>query len=391
MFYTLIFCFLFLLSLFESASLRGIALNLRVCIYFLFWFIAGFSYQTGVDWFVYEEIYANAVTIPEAISLGDFFGYSGIVAEFGFSLLASLMKTLIDDYYIFQTVLMLISTFFFFKNLRLYSVFIPVVVLLYFGCIYLTLNMSGVRQAVALSILFYGLKFVHDKKFFKYVIVVLGASCFHLTAILFLPLYLFLNIRISSKVLFVMIFFGLLLYLLRISLSSEFLHLLAQLSDNIIFKKLNFYIEMRDSFTQARISPKMLIYVSLLLWAIIIRKKIEKQNTYSNIFINLFFLYVFSNEVLWDTTEVVFRFSLYFMMGFVVLLPIMMMSFVEKNNRIAFLILIALVSFTTRSPILLNLNSGVSYNPYQNYLIYSLFDIPSTGYERRVQFINEDN
>ena len=56
---------------------------------------------------------------------------------------------------------------------------------------------NGVRQATAVSIIFFGLRYIKKKKFFKYLLTVLIATLFHSTAILMLVLYVVFNMKTS--------------------------------------------------------------------------------------------------------------------------------------------------------------------------------------------------
>ena len=52
-----------------------------------------------------------------------------------------------------------------------------------------TTGMNIMRQTAAVSIAFYALKYIYDKKLFKFLLCVLLATCFHSTSIVIIPLY----------------------------------------------------------------------------------------------------------------------------------------------------------------------------------------------------------
>lgn len=58
---------------------------------------------------------------------------------------------------------------------------------------------NGVRQYLASSVLFCGHRFIFDKKWWKWVLTVFLAGCFHITAIVMLPLYFLLRNKVSAK------------------------------------------------------------------------------------------------------------------------------------------------------------------------------------------------
>ncbi len=56
---------------------------------------------------------------------------------------------------------------------------------------------NGIRQYLASAVLLYGHRYIYDKKFFRYVLTVFVASCFHITAIPMAALYFILRNRVS--------------------------------------------------------------------------------------------------------------------------------------------------------------------------------------------------
>lgn len=91
------------------------------------------------------------------------------------------------------------SLFFIFKgiyessSIRLFSVF------LYFTLFYYFISFNAIRQFIAISLVLYGYKFVVEKKFFKYIFIILISSLFHKISILFIPMYYLYGIKLNSK------------------------------------------------------------------------------------------------------------------------------------------------------------------------------------------------
>ncbi len=56
-----------------------------------------------------------------------------------------------------------------------------------------------IRQAMALSLLLFSIKYLEERKFFKYLMLVICASLFHTSAIIFLPVYFLSYIKIDKK------------------------------------------------------------------------------------------------------------------------------------------------------------------------------------------------
>lgn len=75
-----------------------------------------------------------------------------------------------------------------------YSVFIYIT----FG--FYTFLFNTVRQAIALAILFYGIKFFLEKKLIKYLAVVLIASLFHISAWVMIPFYFIVHFKFKVEI-----------------------------------------------------------------------------------------------------------------------------------------------------------------------------------------------
>lgn len=62
---------------------------------------------------------------------------------------------------------------------------------------FLTLNI--VRQGIAMSIILYSLKFIKEKNFKKYLLMILFATCFHLMSLVYIPIYFLCQINWKKK------------------------------------------------------------------------------------------------------------------------------------------------------------------------------------------------
>ena len=91
-------------------------------------------------------------------------------------------------------------------------------VIIFLGMPVFMIFFSGVRQAIAIGITIFSMKFVEEKKLIKFIITVWFASLFHYSAILFLiayPIY-YLKLKPSRELLYVLLIPG--VYILRVPL-----------------------------------------------------------------------------------------------------------------------------------------------------------------------------
>ncbi len=70
---------------------------------------------------------------------------------------------------------------------------------LVFGCSFFFVSLNQSRQMVGMAIAMYGMTFILDKKFLKFLIFILLASCFHLSCLIYLPFYFIIRNNFIKK------------------------------------------------------------------------------------------------------------------------------------------------------------------------------------------------
>lgn len=376
MLYLLIAFILFICSLYNTVTCRNISKLEYIFLFLFFWLIAGSAWETGVDWRQYEVVYNYTYSLSEILKGNN--SDTGILAEPGFSLLSSIIKDFTDVYQYLQLIALLIASIFFFKGMKNTTKYYYPLLVIYLGYVYLTLNMSGIRQAIALGIVLYSLNYLKRNEFKKYLICIIGAASFHYSALAFIPLYFFLNKRYSFKLIYALVGIGLLAYLLRIDIFSSLIIRISELFSNPVISKLIFYIT-ETSENSSSISIKFLINVVLLIIISFRYDILVQKNQYTTIAFNLFLLYVLLGEFLWNTGDIIIRMQHYFILGFIIIYPEYVESFKIKSNRVILYSFIFIISIVSSNPIFLNLEGGKAYNPYQNYFIYQILDKKSTS------------
>lgn len=84
-------------------------------------------------------------------------------------------------------------------------------VFLYVNLYLFYLDMNFIRQAIAMSILCFAFGFLKDKKFWRFLLIVAIAACFHLTAIYMIPVYFAALLKVNTRSMLLYLF-GLLFY-----------------------------------------------------------------------------------------------------------------------------------------------------------------------------------
>ncbi|KGR91204.1 hypothetical protein CD30_07100 [Ureibacillus massiliensis 4400831 = CIP 108448 = CCUG 49529] len=156
-------------------------------------FIAAFrEINVGNDTIIYYKSY-------EIISQEDFFGKTNSVFEIGYILLVKVISRLGFDYHAFQVIITFFIYYVFSTTIKKYSMSPAISILIFFSMNMFFDTMNITRTYLAISILFLSLKYIEERKPFKFSFYVIIASLFHTSALVFFTLYLFAQIKWSYK------------------------------------------------------------------------------------------------------------------------------------------------------------------------------------------------
>lgn len=157
-------------------------------------FVAGFRYKVGTDYWEYMNGYEYR--------RDNWLQYVKEFDEPGIDIIARLGSYIKDSFATMFFLAAFITVGLIMWTIKKYSTNFVFSILLYLfiGCWHGCFN--GIRQFLAMSIIFAGHRFLYEKKFRKYAIVVFIAMCFHKTAIIMLPVYFLWNKKLDIKTIF---------------------------------------------------------------------------------------------------------------------------------------------------------------------------------------------
>lgn len=154
-------------------------------------FVAGFRYYVGTDFgYYYKALRTLPPRLNEAVRTFD---------EPGFPLLATIVSWFTKDGSVFILICSLITIGLFlltaYRNEKSYIMITLLFVLegVWDG------TFNGVRQYLAAAILFAGHRLIYDKKLIRWLLVVLLAMCFHVSAIVMATLFFLLRNKVNVR------------------------------------------------------------------------------------------------------------------------------------------------------------------------------------------------
>lgn len=268
--------------------------------------------------------------------------------EIGFDYLNQYLFALGTSAHFFLFICALLSFVFitiFLSSIKPSSVYYKTSLLFFIFCPLAFVN--GVRQGIACSVFYCSLIFLEEKKFIYYLLLLLGASLFHASVLLLIPLYFLINRNISSRKYILIYIFS--FFLLFFDLSS-YMYLLSDLNiGNRNYATIYTDIEVRQASFSGFIFVTLL---NLVTFMFSIKFKLHKLNPVT---FNLFYISCILFNVVYNF-QLIGRVMFYFNWALYILVPILLYSIYDSKYKYRLLIFI----FYLLSFILLLINAVFS-------------------------------
>lgn len=326
----------------------------KIFIFLLFLIVSLFlsfrSITIGPDWFTYKELFENQINFPfiHSITIGDpaYFGLTWLVRRFTNDIL-------------FVNILMAFITLYFYyifckyQKLSTFSFFIGLPFLILF-----TINFP--RQAAAMTIIAYSLKYILVGNRKEFIIFILLATLFHKTALIFLVLLLddLRNFKIKN------------LFILTVLTTLFFFIFVYQYLEGYI---LNFSTYMHSSAAHL----KGMIYVLPVTIYFIFYKQITYTMTITEIFVMkrlciiILFSYflIFIHPFLYNAIDRIF---IYFLPIEILIFGNYMFRVIKQNQVFMYMCIIIIYKLSLFFIWLLSGNNSSYFLPFEFYS-YSSF------------------
>lgn len=262
-------------------------------------------YGMGYDYFSYQDIFTGMAATPMSEVI------AGHPTELGFYIFTKLVSMVTAEYHIFLLCCNIIMVGCVFWVIYRYSPVWWVSAVLYLTLQFMPHSMNFLRQSLAASILFTGWGFLKKGKLIPYMLVVLLATTFHISAIIMIPAYFLMRLPYNRKVL---AFYGCGTLVVYLAFTP-----LINFATTHIFPQ---YAQYIDSSIYAAGNNFTFVYVPLACFvgAVIASKALlerDKSNSiliYSMLFTAVFYLFM-------TKMYIAERFSIYFFMFAMVLMP----------------------------------------------------------------------
>lgn len=288
--------------------------------FMLLFFISAFRGDFTIDYKNYAELYH----LYNNYCFWDVF-QAGFNQEVGYLFLNQFIGLFTNNVIYLFAFISFITLFGFYYHFNKYSsnLWLSVLMFVTAGSYYASFNIS--RLIFAVAIIFIGSKFLYERKFFKFVLIVVLAALFHKSALVMIPFYFILNFRINFR------------NWVFIAIGSS---IVMVFFDDILsfLQGLGIY----DNYTEyaygmwGQSLENLVLPLAFLIFCLLNLKKLDPKNNVHRIWFNSVVFYAFFN-ILALQIEMVERFGRYFAPYALLLIPYIFSKMKNKHLRVIYM------------------------------------------------------
>ncbi|HCL03263.1 MAG TPA: hypothetical protein DHW61_12790 [Lachnoclostridium phytofermentans] len=231
--------------------------------------------------------------------------------------------------------------------------------MLYFTGVFLNFDMGVIRQGIAIAFGLFSIKYILERSFKKFIITILLGALFHVSILVFIPLYVLSYKQLSRKLIYITTFSTLVISILMCG--DLLVKIINLVPAGMIKEKLLFYAALYTGGGTISIIKRILFLVFFVEFYK--RKQIDDKK--SLIFLNGYFLSIIV-MALFSSIDIIGgrgSIGLYFLQIFI--FPTIMKNINTKIFRVILLGVLILMSIYTMKGIIDY--GGISNQPYIPY------------------------
>ncbi len=333
--YLIVFMLLCFLYLNETRKIKNglsqkSSANVAFVVMFLFLGIRGHIYSDFVNYYAFFR------DLPPITSLNE--EYKNLF-EPGFIIYTSLIKTIVPSYYVWITINTLIDLLIFrivFKRYT-HSQILPFIFFMAYQGLIIEFNLYQNSKAIALFLL--SLPYLERRKIVPYLVLNFVGATFHISAIIFLPLYFFIHKEFPRSLVWGIVVISNIIFWSNFHFTSYLLEHLGKFTNEDFLIRLLLYENKKEDFG---FSFGYFERTISILICIIYSKKLAKQNPVNIVFCNAALIYYSTFMLFSDVRVFTERIPLLFIFSFWLLFTnLSILKFKYRPTILAFVIIIS--------------------------------------------------
>jgi len=318
------------------------------CFGLMLFIMSAFRFHTGYD-------YENYYTVYEVINMVDMkhIGVAGV--EYGYAIL----NRICANYRILIIICAYIGVFLKLKVFEKYKDHIFLILIMYYSGLFLNFDMGVIRQGISMSIMFLGTEGLYKKdeiciqentvntNKIKFILCLATASLFHISALVFIPLYFLRDKKLSRRTIYFCVAIGSLCVFFNIS--DIFIFIAEKLGMSRVAGKLRYYSGITDSMS---IIYSLIKRVVILVFFVEYYERHNIEESRDILSLNAYFLSVLIMEVFYSIDILGGRgvHGLYFYQAFV--FAAMVKNTKKISTKLIIFLIMAVLSYKTMTDLI---------------------------------------
>lgn len=269
-------------------------------------FFYAIRYGIGTDYYSYIFIFEEAKNKFDSRIEWGYYGINYLVGGLGSNVEVA-----------FFIVSVIMFTFIFLSLKESKQFISPGIGMFVFMLFYYQMSFNISRQVIAMSILLFSLKYVESRKFIKFIFFIILASSFHISSLVFFPIYFLYSIIIEYNKKAYKYVLYLLVLLIVFNLDKLFIPIINNFNDLEYYSK---YLQREDTNFDVGFLIRNLPLIVIGFY--VLKKNGLKHKKY-NLYFSLFIISIFLNFTSFLGTQYISRIALMYGIIVVILIPYM--------------------------------------------------------------------
>lgn len=310
--------------------------------------VCGLRYNVGTDYISYQQWFSYYLS--HKLSLKN--------DEIGFGVLIKVIQLVtLNPQFLFLIVAIIINILIMIF-IRKHTEFFELGYFLFIALYFYYSSFNILRQWIAIAIFLYAIRYIYNKNFKKYLLCIFIACTFHKTAIITIPMYFILNMKLNKKNIIIVSLTILMLYV-----GLDTILLKANSIFNINTTKYLNYFNKDDTIGAKGYAYSIITMMTLLIILFTKKQYLLKNEHGKEDIIMLVIMLAFS--IMGINSMIFSRLQLYFLPYLVVIIPNILKVIIKKQRKFVYAVIMILgFAYMYRS---LTINGGNPL-PYQSIL-----------------------
>ena len=306
-------------------------LNRAYLLLFFFLGLRGYVYTDFVNYKPFFDMLEGFSNLTEVLLLKGW--------EPGFVIYTALCKTIIPNYFVWNAISTIIDLFLLYKILERYSSNHLMSLMVFFVIGAMPLEFNVLRNAKAIFLFLYALRFIEERQMWKYIVVISIACLFHISSIVYFPLYFILHKKWPKWFLWTIYIAGAVIVFFQINIVSDIISRISFAEESRL-EHLTNHLDDLSGYSSLFGNIERLI---TMLIVILLYNKIANNNG-NCMFVNMYVLVYASFMFCSASAVMVQRFQYMFIAAFWILYPLLIKYAKQHKNQMVYIFVTALLA-----------------------------------------------